>query len=361
MDGPMRVGVIGCGAISAVYLRNMTGFASLDVVSVADRDPDAAEARARAHGLAARAPGELLASPDVELVVNLTTPDAHAPIARRAVESGKHVYNEKPLTIDPADARDLLALADRHAVRVGAAPDTVLGAGIQTARRVLDQGVLGAIAGGFCSMVYAGPESWHPNPEFYYKPGAGPLFDMGPYYLSALVTLLGPVARVSGMARRTRPMRTITSEPRRGQVIAVETPTHYALSLAFASGAVVSMIMSFDVHASRMPRIELWGVDGALAVPDPNRFDGRVEHAEPGGEPAEVPLDDHYGADSRGIGVADMAQAIRAGEPHRANARVALHVLDVMHAAHLAADQGRAVDVDASCERPAPMTPGWRA
>ncbi|UCD75980.1 MAG: Gfo/Idh/MocA family oxidoreductase, partial [Phycisphaerales bacterium] len=248
MSDPMNVGVVGCGSISNTYLSNLNAFQRVRTVACADLNADRARASANEFSIPrAVSTEELLADPEIDIVLNLTTPDAHASVALAAVRAGKHIYNEKPLTIELSDARQLLAEAASRNLRVGCAPDTFLGAGIATCADVLDSGVIGEAVGGAAFFACPGHESWHPDPEFYYQRGGGPLFDMGPYYLTALVTLLGPVKRVTGSARRSFATRTITSESKRGQVIKVEVPTHVVAVLDFASGPIVSLMVSFDV------------------------------------------------------------------------------------------------------------------
>lgn len=329
----MNIGIIGCGAISGIYLENLTKSRRARVTALADLDASRAKAAAAKYGGRALSVDELIDARDIDLVLNLTTPDAHESLARRAVDAGKHVYNEKPLCIDPAAARDLLERARSRNVRIGCAPDTVLGAGIQTSRKLVADGAIGKPVGGLAFMLCPGHESWHPDPAFYYKKGGGPVLDMGPYYVTALVTILGPVTGVRSVARMTRPQRTITSAPKRGQTIDVEVATHCVGILEFASGASVSATLSFDVHRSRCTNIEVWGTDGALAVPDPNGFGGPVSIFKPGDQDwSDAPLVDAPAHNARGFGVEDMAVAIAENRPHRASGALALHVLDVMTA-----------------------------
>ncbi|MFW5652822.1 MAG: Gfo/Idh/MocA family protein [Planctomycetota bacterium] len=361
-----RIGVMGCGAISSIYLENLTGRISkkgetqCEVVSCADLDRTAAERLASRYGVPEIcSPEELIAHSEIDLILNRTTPGAHWPVARDAIRAGKHVYNEKPLAVRLADGHAILDEARHHNVRVGAAPDTVLGAGLQTARNVIDAGDIGQPVAGTAFMTCRGHESWHPNPAFYYDVGGGPLFDMGPYYLTALVHLLGPAVRVTGSARTSFETRTITSEPRRGETIEVKVPTHAAAVIDFACGAVITLIMSFDVHRARLPIIEIYGSEGSLAVPDPNTFGGAVERFNPksksweacamiGGLPTE---------NRRGLGVHDMVSAIRADRPHLASGEIALHVLEIMHAVHRSSNVGVHVEIHSQPERPAAMKP----
>jgi predicted dehydrogenase len=270
------------------------------------------------------------------------------------------VYNEKPLAIERADARRMLDLAALNGLRVGCAPDTFLGAGLQTCRKLLDDGAIGEPVAATAFMLGHGPEGWHPNPDFFYQYGAGPMFDMGPYYLTALIAMLGPVRRVTGSARISFPERTISSQPHHGEKIAVNTPTHISGVLDFASGPVATLVTSFDVWHAQVPRIEIYGSLGTLSLPDPNTFGGPVRLRLAGDEHwREVPLTHAHAENSRGIGVADMAYGLRDGRPHRASGDLAFHVLDLMHAFHDASHEGRHIDITSVCERPAALPVGW--
>ncbi|MEA2514869.1 MAG: hypothetical protein QOJ59_4358 [Thermomicrobiales bacterium] len=354
---PVRVGLVGCGYISAIYLENARRFPMLDVVACADVVPERAATRAAEHGVPrACSLDELLANSEIELVLNLTIPAAHAEIALGAVAAGKSVYNEKPLTIELEDGRRLLDLAAAKGVRVGSAPDTFLGGGLQTCRMLIDEGAIGEPVAATASMLCHGHEHWHPDPAFYYQPGGGPLFDMGPYYLTALVSLLGPIRRVTGSARASFEQRTISSEPRAGETIEVKIPTHTAAVLDFATGAIATFVTSFDVWA-RENRIEIYGSEGTLAVPDPNNFGGPVRLRRAGSpEWEDIPLTHDYTDNSRGLGLADMAEGLRDGRPHRASGELALHVLETMHAIHDASRDGRHVELESALERPAPLS-----
>lgn len=358
---PMRIGVIGCGNISGIYFKNLCSvFGNVTVAACADLDASRAQARAAEYpGVRVCPVAALLADDTIPLIVNLTTPKGHYPVAMQAVAAGRHVYGEKPLTLTRAEGQKLLDAAARAGVRVGNAPDTFLGAGIQTCRRLIDEGVIGEPVAAQAFMLCHGHESWHPDPEFYYQTGGGPLFDMGPYYLTALVTLLGPVRRVTGSARISFPERTITSEKKRGQRVRVEVPTHIAGVMDFASGAIGTLTTSFDVWSSETPCIEIFGSEGSLSVPDPNGFGGPVRLRIKGEKDwREVPLSAGFPGNGRGLGPSDMAEAIRAGRPHRASGELAYHVLDLMHAFHDASAMGRHVMIESTCERPAPMPPG---
>src|SRR5690606_19919273 len=279
-----------------------------------------AQARAEELGVpVAYTVEELMADPEIEIVVNLTVPQAHGVVALQAVPGGKSVSNENTLTTERGAAQDLLADAKERGVLVGGAPDTFMGAGIQTCRKLIDDGWIGEPVAATAFMLSRGHESWHPDPAFYYQRGGGPMFDMGPYYLTALVTLLGPVVRVTGAARATFPERIITSKPKFGERIKVEVPTHIAGIMQFASGAIGTIVTSFDVWGGNVPHIEIYGTEGTLSVPDPNGFGGPVRIRRAGArEWSEVPHTHGYSENSRGLGVADMAYALRTGRPHRA-------------------------------------------
>jgi predicted dehydrogenase len=356
----VKMGVIGCGNISGIYLKNCTKFDILEVAACADLDLARAQAKAAEYGIPqALTVAELLADPSIEIVLNLTTPNAHAEIAQAAVQAGKSVYNEKPLTIRREDARSLLAAAQAKGLRVGGAPDTFLGGGLQTCRKLIDDGVIGKPIAATAFMVCHGHEGWHPDPEFYYKVGGGPMFDMGPYYLTALIALMGSVRRVAGMTQITFPERIITSQPKSGTKIVVEVPTHVTGLLNFAGGAVGTIITSFDVWASELPLIEVYGTEGTLSVPDPNSFGGNVRVRRAGErEWQAVPLTHGYAENSRGLGVADMAYALRAGGSHRASGELAYHVLDIMHAIHDSAQAGQHITLESTCAQPRPFPPG---
>lgn len=356
MKNPVKVGVIGVGNISSIYLKNSKWLEAIDVVAVADLRLDAAKARAEEFDIAnVVTVEELLADDEIELILNITIPAAHYEVALAAVSAGKSVYNEKPLTMTRAEGRALLAKAKENNVLVGCAPDTFLGAGHQTARKLIDDGEIGTPVSATAFFTSWGMEMWHPNPGFYFQPGGGPMFDMGPYYLTDMIFMLGPVKKVSGMVTMGRKQRTVTSQPLAGTVIDVEIPTHVTGLLEFASGAVGTIITSFDVAGANLPRIEVHGTAGSISIPDPNIFGGKVMLKKPGEEWAEVEHTHIYDENSRGLGLADMAMAIRNGRSHRANGELAYHVLDLMHAFHDSAEQGTHVEVESSCERPLPF------
>ncbi|MGQ9455227.1 MAG: Gfo/Idh/MocA family protein [Armatimonadota bacterium] len=355
---PAKVGIVGCGNISGIYFKAGQVFDAIDIVACADIIMDRAKAKAEEFGCRAVSVDELLNDPEIEIVLNLTIPAAHAEIAMRAIEAGKSVHNEKPLATTREDGRKILEMANARGVRVGCAPDTFMGAGIQTCIKLIDDGWIGEPVAATAFMLCHGHESWHPDPEFYYKPGGGPVFDMGPYYITALVAMMGPAKRVASSARATFPERLITSQPKYGTKIKVEVPTHVTGAIDFASGAVATIIQSFDVWGHNLPRIEIYGTEGSMSVPDPNGFGGPVMIRRPGGEWTEMPLSHIYHENSRGIGVADMAYGLRTGRPHRTNGELAYHVLDIMCALHESSEQNRHIMLESTCARPAPLPMG---
>ncbi len=361
----LGIGFIGTGNISSAYLKailgkdDMPGFGVLDVKGLADMKTEAASARAAEFGLRAMSVDALLADPEIDLVVNLTIPRAHVEVGLKCLAAGKHVYSEKPLGITFAEGRKLLDAANAAGLRIGSAPDTFLGGAHQQARAVVDSGVLGQLVGGTAFMQCPGHESWHPDPAFYYDLGGGPMLDMGPYYITDLVNLLGPVARVSAMSSRLRTERTITSEPKKGQVMPVHIDTHVTGSMGFANGAVVQIAMSFDVAAHKHVPLELYGTEQTLIVPDPNFFGGEVELRKRGRDEewTKVKVEAPYAdGNYRSLGVADMAAGILEKRPHRANGDLALHVLEVMEAFEHAAREGRTIDIKTPVTRPAPLS-----
>ena len=355
---PVKIGIVGCGSISSTYLRMAPTFEILEVAACADLVPERAAARAEEFGVRrACSVEELMADAEIEVVVNLTVPKAHAEVGLAALEAGKSVYNEKPLAVTRDEGRRMLDLARQKGLRIGAAPDTFLGAGLQTCRKLIDDGWIGEPVAATAFMMGRGHERWHPDPAFFYKPGGGPMFDMGPYYLTALVALLGPVRRVTGATRRTFAERTITSQPKYGEKIPVEIATHIAGLMDFAAGAIGTVITSFDVWGSQLPRIEIYGTEGTLGAPDPNGFGGPVS-IKRAGDWEEMPLSHGYIENSRSIGVADLACALRSGREHRANGELAYHILDLMHTIHEASDQGRHLELASTCSRPAPLPLG---
>ena len=367
MSRQLRVGVVGAGKISEQYSVNLARLPQLALTAVADLDTGRAEALAAQHEGARALPlQQLLESDDVDVVLNLTIPAAHAEVALAAVAAGKHVYGEKPLTATTAEGRAVLEAARAAGVRIASAPDTVLGTGVQTARAAVEAGLVGTPHAATATFVAPGHELWHPSPEFYYAPGGGPLLDMGPYYMTSLVHLLGPVTRVTGLASAPRSTRTVASGPKAGLEFPVTTPSHVTGLLQHRDGALTTVVMSFDVWGSRAPRLEVHGPQGSISVPDPNHFEGSVEICSPEvagldqwGRAAWKELEPSAGyvGAGRGEGLADLALALGAGTAHRASGEVALHVLDVMESVLSSArDGGTPLDVSSTCERPEPVS-----
>ena len=355
----VNVGLIGCGTISPAYLKAAAAFAQMRFVACADLDPAAALRRGGEFGIPALSVADLLARDDVEVVLNLTIPKAHASVNRAALDAGKHVYCEKPFALDLTEGRAVLARAAHLQLRVGCAPDTFLGGGQQTCRNLIDEGAIGVPVAATAFMMNHGPEHWHPNPAFYYDVGGGPLYDMAPYYITALVNLLGPVRRVSASTGRALQQRPITSRPFAGTNAAVHVATHVAATLDFDSGAIVTLVMSFDVwHHTNKP-IEVHGTTGSLSVPDPNTFGGPVGVTSGRARDwTDVALTHGYTTNMRSIGLADMCVAIRTERDLRCSGERALHVLEVMEACDRASRDGSHITIQSRCTRPAPLPLG---
>lgn len=366
----LGIGIIGAGNISTTYLRFAPLFRSLELKSVADINMDAARSRGAEFNVRAETVEDLLAAPDVDVVVNLTVPAVHYEITRRALEAGKHAYSEKPFVLMIEEGKALRDLATARGLRVGSAPDTFLGGSHQKARALIDNGTVGEIVGGTAHVMSHGMEQWHPNPDFFFQPGGGPILDLGPYYVTNLIQLLGPVRAVTSLATAAFPHRTIGSGARKGETVPVGTPTNIHALLDFASGATVTLSASWDVWKHRHANMELYGTEGTIFVPDPNFFGGTVETADVMGDVTVHPTDDHpYGkpnmkdgggrdqANYRCAGLADMATAIDEGRPHRCSLELALHAVDVMTAILKAGEEKRWVELTTTCERPAPLTP----
>ncbi|MCL2372232.1 MAG: Gfo/Idh/MocA family oxidoreductase [Defluviitaleaceae bacterium] len=349
----MKVGIIGCGNISGIYLDNISCmFNEISLAGVYDTvGSRAAEVAQKYSTRQYNSLDEMLACPDVDIVLNLTLPKSHFEINMKAIAAGKHVYTEKPLGVSYAEGKQQLAAARAKGMRIGGAPDTFMGAGIKTCSKLIQDGHIGQPVGATAFMTSRGWESWHPDPAFYYQPGGGPVLDMGPYYLTALVSLLGPVGSVAAMGQASFETRTITSQPKFGQQIKVEVPTYVTSLLGFSSGAIGNFMATFDVHAANLPIIEIYGSEGTLAVPDPNYFKGPVKLFRPDkGEFTEIPLIPGHSENSRGLGIANMAAAIKAGRPHEASGELLLHVLEIMESIGSAAKEGRAVKLETTVE-----------
>jgi predicted dehydrogenase len=368
------IGIIGCGAISPIYIQTCYRMENLELLALADLDPERPRLRleelknklaewkvpANTRLPVACSVDELLANPEIELVLNLTVPRAHAEVALKVLNAGKHEYHEKPFALSRAEAKTLFDTARAKKLSIGCAPDTFLGAGLQTCRKLIDDGWIGAPIGCVAFMTCPGHESWHPDPEFYYMKGGGPLFDMGPYYLTALVHLIGPITRVGGAARVTYPTRRITSAKKFGKEIPVETPTHIASTLEFTNGAIGSMMMSFDVFGANLPRIEIYGTSGSLSVPDPNTFGGEIKLKVGRNDWAPIPYSHGYKENTRGLGAADLASSLLHRRAARASGELAYHVTDVMETYLEAAEAGKMLDVRSTVDRPAPLPLGLR-
>ncbi|CUH77524.1 Gfo/Idh/MocA family protein [Tropicibacter naphthalenivorans] len=363
------IGVIGCGNISAAYMKLAPLFKGLEMRACADVNMDAAKARAEEFGLRACTVDELLASDDIDIVVNLTIPAAHFEVSKRILEAGKHSYSEKPFVLTLEEGEALRALAAEKGLRVGSAPDTFMGGAHQLARAIIDEGKAGPIVGGTCHVLSFGMEHWHPNPDFFFQPGGGPVLDLGPYYITNLVQLIGPIKAVAAMTGKGRATRTISNGPRNGEEIPVDTPTNIHALLEFENGAIVTLGASWDVKAHRHENMELYGLDGSVYVPDPNFFGGAVQFATPDGaedvaergHPFSVNnMEDGRGtprANYRCAGLADMAAAIDEGRPHRCSQELATHVVEVMTAILQAGEDRAWVSMKTTCERPEALGP----
>lgn len=353
LNTPLSIGIVGCGNIIAQYLATIPTLPALRLSAVADLDMSRARAIAAEHpGVRALTVDDLMNDAGVDLVLNLTVPAAHAQVALAAIAAGKHVYGEKPLAATTPEAQEVLAAAAAAGVLVGSAPDTVLGTGTQTARKAIDDGLIGRPISATATMVTPGHERWHPNPDFYYVPGGGPLLDMGPYYVSSLVTLLGPVVSVIGAASHTRNERTIASGPRAGETVPVTTDTHVTGVLVHASGALSTLVMSFDAVATQSANIEVHGETGSMIVPDPNHFDGDVKvRTLAGTEWETLPVSAGYSEGGRGIGLQDLALTAPGQEP-RAGGKLAFHALEIMESLLQSAHSGQSVAITSTCERP---------
>ncbi|MBO0801905.1 MAG: Gfo/Idh/MocA family oxidoreductase [Nocardiopsaceae bacterium] len=358
-DHPFGIAIAGCGTISNQYLANLGKFPDVRVLFCADIDSSRAEKQARAYDVPAfGSVADALRHEGVGLVVNLTIPSAHVEVAAQAIDAGKHVWNEKPLALDVEAGRNLLITAREKNVRVGCAPDTVLGAGIQSARRLIDSGAIGTPVSALTLLQGPGPESWHPDPEFLFATGAGPLFDLGPYYLSTLAGIFGPARSVAATARRARDTRVIGSGPRKGTRFSVGVPTYVSALAEYEGGQAATLLFSWDSPLSRQGFIEVTGTEATLALPDPNFFGGDLRIRKLGDDDWSVIGSDGAAA-GRGTGVVDMVRAIRRGEPHRASAELALHVLEMMASIERSATTARFEPVTTRFDTPAPLPSQW--
>jgi len=354
-----NIGFVGCGDISGIYLTNITSlFKDLKIIGVVDLIRERSEKAAKEYNISKvyNDMHELFADPEIDIVLNLTRPYEHYDVSIAALKAGKHLYSEKPLGASLDEANKIMALAKEKNLYVGGAPDTFLGAGLQTCRKLIDEGEIGDVFGASAYMVCRGHESWHPDPEFYYKYGGGPMLDMGPYYLTAMVSLLGAVKTVTGMTKISLGERLITSQPKNGTVIKVDVPTYITGIMNFNSGAIGTIFTTFDVHTAQVPRIEIYGSEGTLCVPDPNFFEGPVRlFTSETGEFVEKPLRFEYPENSRGLGLADMAKAIENGRTNRASGDLLIHINEIMAGFHTASIEQSFVEMKTTVERPEPM------
>ncbi|MEG2626228.1 MAG: Gfo/Idh/MocA family oxidoreductase [Christensenella sp.] len=374
----IKIGLVGCGNICDIYLQNSKKFGVMEIVAVADAFVERAEDKAKEYDIKkVCSVDQLMADPQIDVVLNLTNPSSHYDVSMAALRAGKHVYSEKSLAVTCEQGKEIVELAKEKGLRVGCAPDTFMGGRLQTCRKLIDDGWIGKPIAATAFMTCHGHEIWHPGPAFFYQVGAGPMFDMGPYYVTALIALLGPAKRVSGAVQKTFEKRMITSEPLNGQEIDVEIPTHISGTVEFEKGAVATLITSFDIWDSHLPRLEIYGTEGTLSLSEadplagPNLFEGKIhlrrkDEADWNGFPSQIPRQDAtdwkeipvaygYNENSRGIGLADMCYAIQSGRQHRANGDMAFHALEIMHGIHDAAEQGVYHVMQSTCEQPQPM------
>lgn len=349
----IAIGIIGCGVISDAYLKAASQFPVIKIVACADINPDAASKKASEYGIKALTVDEILADPKIDIILNLTTPQFHVEVGVKSLNAGKHVYSEKPLAVTVAEASQLVNLAKAKNLRVGCAPDTFLGGAHQTARKILDSGQIGEIVAGTAFLMLPGHEAWHPNPDFYYQMGGGPLFDMGPYYLTSLINMIGPVSSVTAMSKRSFNTRTIQSGERQGNEFPVDVDTHISAILRFKNDAIVTLTTSFDVQKHSHSPIELYGTSGSMLVSDPNMFDGTIKTSDHNGDWCDVDQTHIYGdGDYRILGLADMAQAILSERKHRASLELSLHVLETMEAIMTSAEQKKEIMTKYQCDKP---------
>jgi predicted dehydrogenase len=361
-QSPMKVGIVGAGNISATYVATLHMFDFIRVKSIYDVYEESARKLAEQFGLQAVKLDAMLADPEIGLIINLTTPTSHYAISKKALLAGKHVYSEKPLGVSMAEAEELMAIARAGDLRLGCAPDTFLGGGHQLTRRLFDEGRIGKAVSATAMLLLPGHEHWHPNPAFFYGRGGGPMLDVGPYYVTNLIALLGPVREVFGMAKITRIEREVKTDPRRGETIKVLVPTHLTGVMEFHSGATITIATSFDVIKHKHNQIEIYGSGGTMVTPDPNNFTGKVEIFEDGGEEwQDIPVNHPYteGVPGhlglRGLGAAEMVDSLRAGRPHRVSSELAFHALEVMTAFERSAQSRKVVAIHSSCGRPDPI------
>jgi predicted dehydrogenase len=370
MTKTYKVGVVGCGNISTTYFKYAPLFRDIEITHCADLNAGLAAERAREYGAKAVTTAELLRNPEVDIIVNLTVPAAHFKVSMDAVKAGKHVYSEKPLTLSLADGLTLAKAAAARKVKVACAPDTIFGGAHQLARKAIDDGVIGKVTSGTAVIMSHGMEHWHPNPDFFFKPGGGPVLDMGPYYIGNLINLLGPVKRVAALASQASKTRTISSQPRAGEKIKVTTPTNFHALLEFANGATVTLLASWDVWSHGHSKMELYGTEGSMYLPDPNFFGGEVLATKRDGTPAPLAGWDHpFGipnqkdgsgaevANYRTLGLADLADAIAKRRDARCSIERTLHAVEVMTSLLVSGKTGKFVSMKTKCTRPKLLAP----
>ncbi|MBQ6825018.1 MAG: Gfo/Idh/MocA family oxidoreductase [Clostridia bacterium] len=357
----MKVGMVGVGSISGIYLQNFTTvFEDVELVAVCDLIRERAEKAQKKYKIPKLydTMEELFADSEIDIVLNLTRPYQHYAVSKAALLAGKHVYSEKPLGADLEEGKELVALAEEKGLMIGGAPDTFMGAGIQTCRKLIDEGLIGTPVGGRFVMASHGVETWHPDPDFFYQRGGGPLLDMGPYYIAAMINLLGGIREVRGYCNTAYPTRLITAKPHAGEIIEVNVPTHYEAFLTLESGLNVSLLTSFDIYQSRQTNIEIYGTKGTLYVPDPNTFGGKIQFYD-GEKQAlfDLPMQFGYKQNSRCLGLADMTKALETGRPGRTTYRQTFHVLEAMCGIMESAQTGKTYTMTSEFTREAPMDP----
>ncbi len=351
----VKIGVIGCGNISNAYFTAAKKFSILEVISCADLNMETAKAKAEEHKIKAVTVEQMLADPSIDIIINLTIPKAHAEVSLKCLEAGKHVHCEKPLAVTYEEGKKVIDFAKANKLLVGCAPDTFLGGGLQTCRKLIDDGWIGRPLSGTSMFMGRGPEPWHPNPTFFYQHGGGPMLDLGPYYVTALIHLLGPAKRIIAFTGKAFNERVAGAEAIRGMKIPVEIPTHYTGVIEFCNGAQVNMVASFDVYGHGHTPIEIYGTNGSIKVPDPNGFGGQVQVKVGNNDWADVGFTHIYTDNMRSIGAADMAYAIRTGRKYRCTGELALHALEIMTGFEKAASSGKIYELQSTCEQPAPL------
>ena len=354
----MKIGMVGVGCISGIYLKNFAEtFKEVQLVAVCDLIRERAENAQKKYNIPKLydTMEELFADPEIDIVLNLTRPYEHYGVSKAALLAGKHVYCEKPLGITIEEGEELVALAEEKGLWLGGAPDTFMGAGIQTAKKLIDSGIIGEFIGGRFAMANHGMETWHPDPDFYYQSGGGPLFDMGPYYITAMINLLGGVKSVYGYGHKSYTERLITAEPHVGEIIKVNTPTHIESIIELENGKHVSLLTSFDIYSSNQKPIEIYGTKGTLYVPDPNTFGGDVVFVGESRKEEHYPLTFDYSENSRLLGLADMAKAIETGRKGRTTYKQTLHVLEIMDSILKSAKNGEVIEIKSKYEKSEPM------